>query len=214
MTATSFIAHLLALLSIVAPQTPPAKAQGDLFSDIYKRGIAKQRAMTSVRASFTETTVSTLLVKPLVAHGTLIAASSGRLRMTYTDPEPKILVTNGRALIVVWPERGEREQIDIRDIQKRIDKYFTSAGIDDLRRLFEIVAEPDASRRQAYHVELRPRRKQIKQGLERLELWIDRESDMLVQMRLSFPGGDQKTIALDAVTMNVPVAADAFEVGP
>ena len=46
---------------------------------------------------------------------------------------------------------------------------------------------------------MRPKRKQIKEGLERLELWIDRESLLLVQMRMTFPGGDRKTIRLDDV---------------
>jgi outer membrane lipoprotein-sorting protein len=59
-----------------------------------------------------------------------------------------------------------------------------------------------------------PKRKQIRQGLERLELWIDRNTLLLNQMAMSFPGGDKKTIRLDDVELNVPIAADTFQIRP
>ncbi len=117
---------------------------------------------------------------------------------------------DGRSLVVVWPARGERQQIDIRETKQRIDKYFTNASVDELRRLFDITAAPDSAMRRVDRVNMIPKRKQIKQGLQQLELWIDRERELLVQMRLSFPGGDQKTIALDDIVVDVPVSDDTF----
>ena len=110
--------------------------------------------------------------------------------------------------------RSERERIDITAIQKRIDRYFTHASLDDLRGMFDIAAEPDHAILHADRVDMKPTRKQVKQGLERLELWIDRESEMLVQMRLTFPGGDQTTIALEDIATNEPVSDDAFRIRP
>jgi outer membrane lipoprotein-sorting protein len=78
--------------------------------------------------------------------------------------------------------------------------------------MFEITDEPDAEMRGADRVEMRPKRKQIKEGLERLELWIDRETLLLVQMQMTFPGGDRKMIRLDEVTPNVPVTNDTFRI--
>jgi hypothetical protein len=37
---------------------------------------------------------------------------------------------------------------------------------------------------------------------------------MLVQMRLTFPGSDQKTIALEDIATNVPVSDDTFHIRP
>ena len=212
MSPAVILAHLLVLMSLAAPQgsARAARRPGDLFAEIYERGVIKQRAMKSIRATFTETTVSTLLVKPIVARGTVIAAPPARVRMTYTEPEAKTVTMDGRFLVVVWPARGEREQIDIRETKQRIDRYFTNASIDELRKLFEITAEPDAAVRRADRVTMTPKRKQIQQGLQQLELWIDRERDLLVQMRLSFPGGDQKTIALEDVVVDVPLSDDTF----
>jgi outer membrane lipoprotein-sorting protein len=198
-------AHVLVLLSL-----SPLLAAPDLFADIYARGMVKQRTMRSLRARFTETTTSSLLTTPIVAHGSVVAALPARMVMTYTDPEAKTLTMDGKTLTVSWPARQEREQINITDIQKRIDRYFTRASVDELRSMFEIAAGPDARQRRADVIDMKPKRKQIRQGLERLELWIDRDSDLLTQMRMTFPGGDQKTIALDDLTLNVPVTDDMF----
>ena len=133
--------------------------------------------------------------------------------MTYANPERRTIALDGRSLVVVWPDRHERETIDISQTQKRIDRYFTQASPEQLRSLFEIRAEPDAAMRGADLIDMRPKRKQIKTGLERLTLWIDRERSLLVQMQMTFPGGDSKTITLDDIAVNVPIGDDTFEVG-
>jgi outer membrane lipoprotein-sorting protein len=210
MPSVTVLAHVFILLALAAPQKSAAPAPDDLFAEIFQRGLVKQKSMKSIRATFTETTTSSLLVKPIVGKGTIVAAPPARVRMMYVEPEPKTIVMDGRTLTVAWPKRNEREQIDIRQTQKRIDQYFTNASLDDLRKLFDIAAQPDAALRRVDRVEMIPKRKQIKQGLEKLEIWIDRETAMMVQMRLSFPGGDQKTIALTDLAVDIPLADDAF----
>jgi outer membrane lipoprotein-sorting protein len=195
---------------------PPAQGSqtkgqaGDLFSEIYRRSLEKQKTMTSIRASFTETTESTLLTRPLVAHGSVVATSSAKVLMTYSDPERKTLTMDGKTLVVSWPDRREREQISIVEVQKRIEHYFASGNINDLRSMFDITAKADPSATRTDRVEMRPKRKQIRQGLELLELWIDQESMLMTRMRMTFPGGDRKTFALDNITLNVPVSEEMF----
>jgi len=205
------LAQLVAGTALVASQAPPPK---DLFDQLFTRTLAKRQSIQSIRARFTETTTSSLLEKPLVAHGTVIAAPPGRVLMTYTDPERRTVTIDGKSLAIAWPDRGERERIDISQMQKRIDQYFTQASIAQLRSMFEIAAEPDATIREADRIDMRPKRKQIKEGLERLELWIDRESLLLVQMRMTFPGGDRKTIRLEDVAVNVPIPEGTFQIRP
>jgi outer membrane lipoprotein-sorting protein len=198
--------------AIVASVVCATARAADLFTEIYNRGVEKQRSMRSIRARFTETTSSTLLVRPLVAHGTIVAALPARVLMTYTDPERKIVAIDRKTLTVTWPDRRERQQIDITDVQKRIDQYFTHASIDDLRSMFEITAAADPARPGRDLVDMRPRRKQIQQGLQRLELWIDSRGDLLTDMRLTFASGDRKTVALDDIETNVPVSDETFRV--
>jgi outer membrane lipoprotein-sorting protein len=204
---------LIGFFVALLPVAQQPRAADDLFTRIFNRATAQQRTMQSVRARFTETTSSSLLLKPIVAHGTLIAATPARVRMTYSDPEPKTIVIDGKSLVVEWTLRGQRERIDIAEVQKRVDQYFTHADINQLRSMFQITAA-DAGLPQTDRIEMVPKRKQIKQGLERLELWIERERVVLVQMRMTFAGGEQKTITLEDIEVNPPVGVDTFQIGP
>lgn len=80
--------------------------------------------------------------------------------------------------------------------------------------MFKIAAQPDPVIHETDRIDLRPRRKQIREGLEWLEIWIDRESLLLVQLQMTFPGGDKKTIRLDDDTVNVPVTDETFLIRP
>ena len=211
MPSASLLLQLLAAAALVASQAP---APNDSFDQLFARTLAKRQSIHSIRARFTETTTSSLLERPLVSHGTVIAAPPSRVLMTYTDPERRAVAIDSRSLLVDWPDRRERETIDISRMQKRIDQYFTHATIGQLRSMFEITAQPDSVIRETDRVDMRPKRKQIKEGLERLEIWIDRESLLLVQLQMTFAGGDRKTIRLDDVTVNVPVTDEVFLIRP
>src|ERR1043165_1345213 len=79
---------LVALSLLIAfPSAGSGQKQNDLFTELFNRSLAAKQSMKSIRARFTETTTSTLLEKPLVAHGTIVAAPPARVRMTYTEPE-------------------------------------------------------------------------------------------------------------------------------
>jgi outer membrane lipoprotein-sorting protein len=203
--------HVLVAASVIASQPPASK---DLFDRIYQRAVARRESIHSIRARFTETTVSSLLEKPIVAHGTMIAAPPGHVLMTYADPERRTIALDGKSLMIVWPDRHERETIDISQMQKRIDRYFTQANPEQLEAMFDIRVQADAVLHGADRIDMSPRRKPIKEGLERLELWIDRESLLLTQMRMTFPGGDSKTITLEDIAVNVPISEDTFRIRP
>ena len=78
--------------------------------------------------------------------------------------------------------------------------------------MFDVTVAADQGIANTDRVQMQPRRKPIKEGLERLDLWIDRESQLLVQMEMRFPGGDWKRIRLDDVAVNVPVTDATFAI--
>jgi outer membrane lipoprotein-sorting protein len=209
MLLSSALIRASVIAALVASEGSASK---DLFDQIFDRALARRQSIHSIRAHFTETTTSSLLEKPLVSHGTLLAALPARVLMTYTDPEKRTVAIDRRSLVVAWPDRQEQERMDISRLQKRIDQYFTQATIAQLRATFEIEAEPDRVLRQTDRVDMRPKRKQIREGLERLELWIDRVRLLPVQMQMTFPGGDRKTIRLDEVVVNPPVTDETFQI--
>ena len=199
----------LAAVTLIASQ---ASSSADLFDELFGRTLAKRHSIQSIRARFTETTTSSLLDKPLVSRGTIVAAPPARVLMTYTDPERRTVAIDGKSLVVVWADRGRRETIDIAQTMTRIDQYFAQATPAELRSMFEIRAEADAEAPETIRVDMRPKRRQIKEGLQRLELWIDRQTLLLAQMRMTFPGGDTKRIELRDIETNVPITDGTFRI--
>jgi len=185
----------------------------DLFDDIHARVRIAEAKRQTIRARFTETTISSLLVKPLVSEGTLLGAKPASLLMTYTSPEPKTIVADGRRLLVTWPGRDEREQVDISEIMKRVNHYFVDANPGQLRKSFTVHAFVDPEAPASYQIDLVPTRKQIRQGLERLQIWITRDPLLLSQIRMTFAGGDTTTIRIEHAELNVTLPADAFDIG-
>ena len=201
-------AALLVLLGLDAGVAP---AGPDLFDEIHARVRVAEAKRQTIRARFTETTTSSLLVKPMVARGTLLGAKPARLLMQYTSPERKTILMDGNRLVIARPDRGESERIDITEIMKRVNHYFVDADPGQLRRSFTIRAFIDPDMGGSYRLDLVPKRKQIKQGVERLQIWIARDPLLLSQIRITFPGGDDTTFRIDDAELNVPLPARAFD---
>ena len=186
----------------------------DFFDHLHRRIAAAEAQRKTVRARFTETTTSSLLAKPVVRHGTLVASKPDRIVITYAPPEPKTIVMRGVQLFVIrpnLPEKDRVETIDITEIMKKVNHYFTNASPDELRRAFTIRAFPDPDASGASQIQLLPKRKQIKQGLEHLQIWVSPD-DMLAQLQLTFAGGDTETFKLEGIELNIPIPPSAFDV--
>lgn len=184
--------------------------QTDPLADLFRRGRAAQASTNSVAASFVETTTSSLLREPLVARGTLIAAKPLRVLMTYTSPTAKTIRLDETKLIVAWPGRSDREEVDIADMQRRVQKYFVDASENELRKSFEITLSSDRALDDAYRLDMIPKRKQIRDGLVALRIWIDRTRLVMVKMVMEYPGGDSRTLELHDIQLNVPITDRTF----
>jgi outer membrane lipoprotein-sorting protein len=214
----AIVAALVAGVTLAA-DTPRKKTEqktektekADLFDEIYQRSQPIVSSLKTIRARFTETTTSSLLATPLVAEGTLVAVRPADLFITYTKPDRKIVRMDAKKLLFIWPERHLRQESDIEQAQKRVQHYFVDKSPDELRKHFTIRATEDAQKPGTYLVALTPTRKQIKEGVSRIDLWIDKASMMLSSMRMTFPNGDTKTMALHDVEVNPPVDLAALD---
>jgi len=198
---------LVAALALTAAQAP---GEQDLFDTLHARISAAEAKRTSLRARFVESTTSSLLVKPMVSQGTLVGEKPARMLITYLSPERKSILMDGQRLFVTRAGRKDVEQTDITEVMKTVNKYFTSADPGQLRRAFTIRAIPDQAVPGGYQVDLLPRRKQIKQGLDRLQFWVSRDY-MLTQLTMTFAGGDTTVFKLEDVELNVAIPPGTFD---
>jgi outer membrane lipoprotein-sorting protein len=194
-------ARLIAAIAVVAAaQIANSRSSArDLFDELYERGQKQNAGLKTLTASFTETSTSTLLAKPLVERGTVVVERPSHVALRYTDPSPRVVSIDGDKMTVSWPAAGIHSTKDIGAAQRRVQKYFIDSSPSELRSHFDIVAREATDRPGTYLVTMVPKRKQIQEGLARLELWVDRTSLLLSAMRMTFPGGESKLMTFEDV---------------
>jgi outer membrane lipoprotein-sorting protein len=203
---------ICAILAPFASLLLHAAASGprDLFDEIYARGRGIESSLKTITARFTETTTSSLLSRPLVTRGTLAVERPSKIVLRYSDPEPLTVLIDQNRMTLVWPSHAVHQESDIASAQRRIEKYFLDKSPDELRRNFTITATEADDRPGTWRVTMVPTRKQIQQGLTRLDLWIDRTSMLLAAMKMTFPNEDTKLMVFENVVVNGPVDQKMF----
>jgi outer membrane lipoprotein-sorting protein len=187
-----------------------ATTAADLFDEIYARGKPLEASLKTLTAQFTETSHSPLLAKPLVARGTLTVVRPSRVALLYSQPDSRTVIIDAGKLRVVWPSRAIDRTTPVGAMERRVQQYFVDKSPDQLRRHFDIDARVAADRPGTWFVSLAPKRKQIREGLSRLDLWITRETVMLSAMRMTFPGGDTKLMEFEDVRVNPSIDEAVF----
>jgi outer membrane lipoprotein-sorting protein len=196
-----------------ARQSSPAST-GESFDERYRRGQQANAAIKTLTAQFTEVTTSSLLTRDLVSHGTMAVQRPSRVILRYTDPERRIVLIDGNRMTMTWPSRNITQVSDIRRAQERVQRYFVEGSAAELRREFDIEPRPASERPGTDEVTLRPRRRQIRETLSRLDVWVDPSTSLPTAMRMFFANGDVKTMTFENVATNPVLDAKAFSVEP
>jgi outer membrane lipoprotein-sorting protein len=201
LVATCLLASALLVTSVPA---------ADLFDEIYARGKPIDATLRTLTAQFSETTESPLLTEPLVAQGTIAVVRPARVAMHYSVPDRRSLIIDGGHLRVIWPARALDRTTPIGSIEKRIQRYFVDTSPKQLRGHFDVAAEVASDRPGSWFVSMTPKRKQVAEGLSRLDLWIRRDDVMLAAMRMVFPDGDTKLLEFSEVRINPAIDDSVF----
>ncbi len=123
-----------------------------------------------------------------------------------------MVLIDGDRMSVAWPAAKVFTDTDIGAAQRRMQKYFIDSSARELRGHFDIAAREAADRPNTYFVTMVPKRKQIQEGITRLELWIDRTALTLSAMRMTFPSGDTKLMTFTDVKVNATIDPAMFSV--
>jgi len=200
----------LAIAGATIGRAQPASSKNAAFDELYERGQRANRGLKTLTARFTETTTSPLLTRPLVARGTLALQRPSTVVLHYDAPEARTVLIDDKRLVLSWPGRNIHQTSNIGQMQSRIQKYFVEGNPEELRKSFDIMVTDAEKRAGADHVVLVPKRKQIREGLTLLDLWIDHSSLLLTAMRMTFAGGETKLMTLEDVVPNAPIAPGIF----
>jgi outer membrane lipoprotein carrier protein len=215
---------LVAALALAAPPAvsaegsaaPPAEAAAEACVE---RAIdAFERRYESVRdlsARFRQTTRSVALggARPSLATtatGTVIFAKPGRMRWSYEQPEPSLVVSDGETLWLYDPERREAQRLAVGS-----GEYLSGAAIQfllgagDVRREFRVAAESceagDA------RLELVPLRAA---SYEKLRIRTDPRTGEIVETAVIDLLGNVTEVAFAEIRANVDPQPDVFRFEP
>ena len=188
-----------------------AIAPPDAFDELYARGQKANAAIKTLTARFTETTTSSLLTKPIVSRGRLAVQRPSRVVLRYTDPDARVVLIDGDRMTTSWPSRSLTQVTDIGTAQNRVQKYFVNGTAAELHGQFDIHDHGAASDRPGlYYVTMVPKRKQIRESLAQLDLWVNRSSLLLDALKMTFANGDTKTMAFEDVVPNATIDPGSF----
>ena len=91
----AFVAIAANVLASPARQASSRDAAGPgWFDRLYDEGQRRNAALKTLTARFTEVTTSTLLTRPLTAHGTLAVDRPSHVVLRYAEPGARIVVAN------------------------------------------------------------------------------------------------------------------------
>ena len=203
---------MLAVLLVALSGVPRGLGSRDLFDEIYERGQKQNAGLKTLTASFTESSTSALLAKPLIEKGVVFVERPSRVALRYSDPDERVVVIDGDRMTLSWPSAKIFTATDIGAAQRRVQKYFVDSSARELRGHFDISAREASDRPGSYLLTMVPKRKQIQEGIARLELWLDRTTLLLAAMRMTFPSGETKLMTFTDVKMNVPIDPAMFAV--
>jgi outer membrane lipoprotein carrier protein len=214
-SATSAAAFLLLLCTagFAAQETArPIAPRRDSFDDLYLRGQRANAAVKTLTAHFTEVSTSSLLTRELVSHGRLAVERPGRVVLRYSQPAGRLVLIDGNRMTMSWPSHNVRQTTDIGTAQGRVQKYFVNGTAAELRGQFDIEEHEGSDRPGTYHVAMVPKRKQIRESLARLDLWVMRSTLLLDAMRMTFANGDTKMMSFDEVVPNAALEPGTFSI--
>jgi outer membrane lipoprotein-sorting protein len=130
--------------------------------------------------------------------------------MEYKRPVPKTVALDQRVMIIAWPGQSALERVNIAETQRRVQKYFVDVSPKQLQESFVATLSQERSSEDVYRLDLVPKRRQISEGVTRVQIWIHSGSLMMTKMALSFAGGDAKTLELRDIKVNPQLDDNAF----
>ncbi len=169
-------------------------------------------AVRDLRSRFVQETRSVALGGPgavSVSSGTVTFAKPGRMRWSYEEPEPSLLVSDGRWLWIYDPANREAQRFAV------ADGYLSGAAIQfllgegDIPRDFRVSAESCAG--EVIDLELVPREAAT---YEKLRVRVDRNSGELLETTLVDLLGNVTRVAFHETQVNLDPAPELFRFDP
>ena len=173
---------------------------------------ARYEGVRDLEARFEQASRAVVLAtpgRPSASKGVVRFAKPGKMRWSYEEPEPSLVVSDGQTLWLFDPGRHEAQRMPVGE------GYFFGASIQfllgrgDVLRDFEVT--PQRCDDEIAELVLRPRRPE---SFERLELRADRKSGDLLRTTVVDLLGNVTEVSFSQIRVNLDPPAETFGFEP
>ncbi|MBN2384755.1 outer membrane lipoprotein carrier protein LolA [bacterium] len=181
-----------------------------LLDEILRTMDERYQKIESIELTFKQTKVMMLMAQPVQSEGILIIQRPDKFFWKFYNPDQTVMVVKGTQLIIHYPDLKQADVLEIEKYKDRVAKYlgFTES-MTKLKRYYDIRVIEEGQT--AYMLELIPKRRRIKQKIERLEIWLNRESYLPERLDYLEPNGDTTKIKVTKTRVNGPVEDTLFD---
>jgi outer membrane lipoprotein-sorting protein len=208
----SILAASLAFAAIAPPSVAAAAASAAELERVLRDFDRVQESIRTLRASFTETTRSTLLKEAIVAKGTVCLTKPDAVRWEYSVPEEMRFIIANDEYTGYFPQRKQAER---RDIHRWREQLFRVLGLGqvsaELATFYDIrLEDPAAGDGATYLLVLDPRKKRVRKRMEAVRFWIDASSYLPRRVEYSGKNGSTRLIEFDRFEVNPELSAALY----
>ena len=171
-----------------------------------------QAKVTTLSARFTERKEIGLLKNAVVQKGQFYHSKPDKFLWEYTSPEPKMLLMNGKSLVVYYPVQKQAEEIQTR-LSKRLVKYFgLGQAFADLQEYYTLSLDPGNKVEGTHLIVLKPRMKRLEKRLLEIRLWLDDKVDQVRQLEYLEADGDSTLYMFEDIKVNAEISPARYEI--
>lgn len=209
------IAFALWLPGAAGAQTAPVADPGACAEPIARKVQERYDSIHDFTARFVQTTrrvslgVTGETGTSDRARGSVVFAKPGRMRWSYEQPEPSLVVSDGETLWIYDPQAHEAQRLAVGQAMLSGTAIQFLLGEGDLLETFAIRAE--ACDTPTVHLELVPREPA---SYERLALRVDRASGQVVETQVVDLFGNVTQVAFAGIETNRNPSPESFRFEP
>ena len=200
---------------IRAAQATAARAQaasvelGDAEA-IVRRADRALAALETLRADFTQRVENPILEKTTIGRGTIAYRAPDRFRIAYSDPAGDLVVNDGTQVWIYLPSSQPGQVIRQPAAESGVQNPITY--LRDLRTGHAVrqAGTETIGGRAADHLVLTPTPEALDGAFERMDVWVDRASGLLRQVRTETSDGIVTTYTFGKLEPNAALADSLF----
>jgi outer membrane lipoprotein carrier protein len=203
----------LVLLSVVCSslsfsvEAATKKKKLIVIPEVLKKIEAKYSGAATLQAKFSQENEIVILNRKQISSGSIYFKRPGKLRWETDKPEKNSLYSNGKTFWFYTPpfDKDERGQV----IEKKSSEVQSQLANSLLSGSFSMTHDMVISQAAPNRFVLTPK-KGSGGTVERAEITIDLEKELITQVSLSHQGGNQSRIALTEIELGKKYADDFF----